>query len=147
MQSYPVTDSKSLATLQSFLQMNHLPFADVQLANSFYLLYYDEGELMGSIGLEWYDAHALLRSVAISEKWRGKGLGKAMVADILQEAKKANKEGVFLLTETAAPFFRQLGFTDFDRVQTPKAIQSSSEFSHVCPSSASLMFVSLTLEQ
>lgn len=144
MQSHPVTDSKSLTALQAFLQMNQLPFADVQLANSLYLLYYHDGELMGCIGLEWYGAHALLRSVAIAEKWRGKGRGKAMVEDILKEAKKANKEGVFLLTETAAPFFLQLGFTNFDRQHAPQAIRSSSEFSHVCPSSAQLMFAPLT---
>lgn len=144
MQSYQVTQPKSLTDLQAFLQVNQLPFADVQLANSFYLLYEQDGELIGSVGLEWYDEHALLRSVAIAEKWRGKGLGKKLVADALKEATKEKKEGVFLLTETAAPFFLQLGFTDFDRQQTPKAIQSSSEFSHVCPASARLMFARLT---
>ncbi len=144
MQFLQVTDSKSLSELQSFLQLNHLPFADVQLANSFYLLYYQQGELIGSIGLEWYGSNALLRSVAIAEKWRGKGLGKTMVTNIMNEAKKANKEGVFLLTETAAPFFLQLGFADYDRALAPPAIQSSSEFSHVCPSSARLMFARLT---
>jgi amino-acid N-acetyltransferase len=144
MESIQVNDPKLLSELQSFLQLNHLPFADVQIANSFYLLYYQQGELIGSIGLEWYESHALLRSVAIGEKWRGKGLGKTMVSDILNEAKKANKEGVFLLTETAAPFFLQLGFVDYDRALAPPAIQSSSEFSHVCPSSARLMFARIT---
>ncbi len=144
MQSLQVTDSKLLSELQSFLQVNHLPFADVQLANSFYLLYYQQGELIGSIGLEWYESHALLRSVAIGEKWRGKGLGKTMVSDILNEAKNANKEGVFLLTETAAPFFLQLGFIYYDRDKAPQAIKSSSEFSHVCPSSARLLFAPIT---
>ncbi len=135
-----------LLQLQSFLKENRLPFSDVQLENSHYLLFYENEELIGSIGLEWYQSYALLRSVAIAEKWRGKGLGKMMVAEILKEAKEAKKakmDGVFLLTETAAPFFLQIGFTDFDRQQTPEAIRSSSEFSHVCPASARLMYASI----
>jgi len=140
MQSRLVNTSEMLLQLQSFLKENRLPFSDVQLDNSHYLLFYENEKLIGSIGLEWYSSNALLRSVAIAEKWRGKGLGKMMVTEVLKDAKKAKMDGVFLLTETAAPFFLQLGFTDFDRQQAPVAIQSSSEFSHVCPASARLMF-------
>ena len=139
-QSRPVNNPEMQLQLQSFLKENRLPFSDVQIDDNHYLLFYQKEELIGSIGLEWYQSHTLLRSVAIAEKWRGKGLGKIMVAEILKDAKRAQMDGVFLLTETAAPFFLQLGFTDFDRKQAPPAIQSSGEFSQVCPASARLMY-------
>ena len=110
MQSYQVTQPKSLTDLQAFLQVNQLPFADVQLANSFYLLYEQDGELIGSVGFEWYDEHALLRSVAIAEKWRGKGQGKKIGGKRFKERKKKKKEGGVLLTERGAPFFLLLWF-------------------------------------
>jgi arsenate reductase (thioredoxin) len=44
-----------------------------------------------------------------------------------------------LLTETAEIFFARKGYHTVDRKDAPAEIQASSEFSHLCPSSAVLM--------
>ena len=90
--------------------------------------------IVGVAGLEAHGRDGLLRSVAVEAAHRRTGLGKALIADRLRTA--STLDGVYLLTTTAADFFRALGFTDAARDQAPAALRASSEFATVCPSSA-----------
>lgn len=94
----------------------------------------DAGKIVGVAGLETHGRDGLLRSVAVDPAHRHHGLGRALIADRLRAA--AHLDGVYLLTTTAAAFFRALGFTDAARDQAPAALRASSEFASVCPSTA-----------
>jgi amino-acid N-acetyltransferase len=87
-------------------------------------------------GLEVYGDVGLLRSVAVSPAAQGSGLGQLLVADRLHAARGQNLRAVYLLTTTAADYFRHLGFEETPRSGAPVPLLKSSEFSAVCPASA-----------
>lgn len=135
-----VKTNKELESLKKFLQVNQLPADDLQLKNSLLLTYYNADDtLVGSGGLEFYEGKALLRSLAVSPELRGQQLGKQIVQDLLQQAREAGMNDVYLLTQTAFFFFQKLGFTEVQRDLVPAEIKASSEFSQVCPSTAQVM--------
>jgi amino-acid N-acetyltransferase len=132
-----IREETEMDELRHFLKLNHLPHSDVKLQDSLYFTYRNhDGKLIGSGGLEFYDASALLRSLAIDESCRGLSLGKQMLHDLLAEAIKAEIKEVYLLTETAQGFFIKNGFQDVPRNEAPALLQASTEFAHVCPSTA-----------
>jgi amino-acid N-acetyltransferase len=98
-----------------------------------------EREPVGVGGVEVYGRFGLLRSVAVVEAWRGRDVGRAIVEDRLRWARERGLDAVYLLTETAAPFFERLGFQRVDRASFPPAVQASKEFSELCPGSAVAM--------
>jgi arsenate reductase (thioredoxin) len=98
-----------------------------------------DGVTLGCAGLERYGNDALLRSVAVTADARGSGIGIALVRDRLSAAKADSLRAVYLLTTTAPRFFRGLGFEPCERSAVPVAVQSSAEFSSICPSSATCM--------
>jgi len=97
------------------------------------------GQVAGCALLERYGRYGLLRSVAVEDGGRSRGLGRALVARVLTHAAATGIDEVLLLTETAAPFFARLGFLPVARVAVPVPIQASLEFASVCPSSAQAM--------
>lgn len=99
--------------------------------------------LVAVAGLETHDGAGLLRSVAVASSWRGAGVGRSLVDDRLAEAKARGLDSVYLLTTTAARFFRGLGFVDVPRASAPASLLASSEFSSTCPSSAMCLMKSL----
>ena len=135
-----VSSAKELNAMKDFLQVNQLPADDLHLDNSLLLTYYNADDaLMGTGGLEFYGSKALLRSLAVSPELRGQQLGKQIVNDLLQHARLAGIQEIYLLTETAFYFFQKLGFTEVLRDQVPEVIKASSEFTHLCPSTAQVM--------
>ena len=141
-----IQDPVALEKLQQFLKTNRLPFQDVKLEGSFYFTYQGEdNNIIGSGGLEVYGKHALLRSLAVDEKHRHQKIGIRMVNDLMEKAKSLQVENLFLLTETARSFFEKKGFEKIDRTEVPEELRNSSEFTTVCPSSATCMLYKLSL--
>ncbi len=142
---HAVESEKELESLKQFLRGNNLPAEDLSLSNSLFLAFYNTHEvLVGSGGLEYYDNLALLRSLAVSQELRGQQLGKEIVEKLLTEARNRNANEVYLLTQTASFFFQKLGFKPIERSQVPAAIQKSSEFASVCPTSAEVLKLNLS---
>lgn len=100
--------------------------------------------VVGTAGLEAHGDSGLLRSVAVSPGCQGGGLGKLLVHDRLAAAKERRLREVYLLTTTAAPFFRRLGFDQVPRSAVPAEVQASSEFSSVCPATAECLVKKLS---
>jgi len=93
----------------------------------------------GIVGVELLGVHALLRSLAVSEARRGKGVGRALVAQAERFARENRAHDLYLLTTTAQEFFERLGYVVVDRDEAPVAIRATTEFSQLCPSSSILM--------
>lgn len=98
-----------------------------------------DGLIVGAAGLEPAGTAALLRSVVVAERCRGNGLASRLVERLLADAAARSHEAVWLLTETAAPFFGRLGFTIAPRQAAPAALQETAEFSRLCPATATAM--------
>ncbi len=131
-----------LAGLAWFLEAANLPSAD--LADPGRLFFrFETNSLVGYGGLEGVGADRLLRSIVILADRRGHGLGRALVATLEQQARDLGVRRLHLLTTTAAPFFRALGYADADRGAAPPAVAASREFTALCPASAAYLVKAL----
>lgn len=99
------------------------------------------GHVVGVAGIERYEDVGLLRSVAVSPRYRSAGLARLLVNDRLSAARAVGIQRVFLLTTTAAPYFEKLGFTAAPRATAPGALAASVEFAHACPASATCLCI------
>lgn len=95
--------------------------------------------LVGAVGIERYGPDGLLRSLVVDPSRRGTGLGDALTRAAMKHAAARGLETVWLLTETAEPFFAARGFTRVPRETAPPAIAASHEFATACPASAAFM--------
>jgi protein-tyrosine-phosphatase/N-acetylglutamate synthase-like GNAT family acetyltransferase len=106
---------------------------------SAYIVARRQGSIVGVAAIERFGDAALLRSVAVEPSERGLGTGLALVANRLVAAKAAGTATAFLLTTTAAPYFKRFGFIEVTRTSAPSALQASPEFAALCPASATCM--------
>ena len=129
--------ARDLDDVLALLRWSDLPTAGVEDAfpRSYSVTRHD-GEVCGVAGLERYGDFGLLRSVAVRSTLRSGGLGRRLVEDRLVAARRQDLESVYLLTTTAAEYFRRLGFADHPRDDVPASVQRSPEFASICPSSA-----------
>lgn len=102
-----------------------------------------EGRVAGVAGLEVHGGDGLLRSVAVAEEWRGRGLGNVLTAEVLASARKEGLRAVYLLTDTAENYFPRLGFRRIARSEVPEPVTQSVEFRELCPASSTVMVTML----
>ena len=122
------------------LQEERLPVQDLADTRSVRLwVAEDGGRLVGAIGLEPHGDTGLLRSLVVAPSARGRGIGQELVAALEREARLAGVRQLVLLTQTAQPFFRALGYSVIARETVPDAVKASAEFRLLCPASAVCM--------
>jgi amino-acid N-acetyltransferase len=102
-----------------------------------------EASPVGVVGVERFGTCALLRSLAVAPEHRARGLGRQLVAHVEDAARAQGLQRLVLLTETAEPFFRALGYAVTSRGHVPEDVQRSAEFASLCPASAVCMSKSL----
>jgi amino-acid N-acetyltransferase len=95
--------------------------------------------VIGIAGLELYADGALLRSVCVAAGSKGAGVGRQLVEATMRMAADRAISSLYLLTTTADDYFSRFGFERIERRQVPLSVQSSVEFTSVCPSSATVM--------
>ncbi len=127
------------AALRAFLSAAGLPWTDVSAAHQDYLLAHSGQALAGTVGLEVHGPSALLRSLAVAEPLRGRGLGSALFERALAHAALRGVEVLYLLTLTAERFFAARGFERIERSGVPPDVAGSQEFRSLCPASATCM--------
>lgn len=88
-----------------------------------------DGALVGAAGLERWGSFGLLRSVAVAEVQRGKGIAEALIAERLCIAKFDALTAVYLLTTGADRYFEQFGFVTVDRATLPAVLGASAQMS------------------
>lgn len=116
-----------------------LDFSDLKQPNIRLFRFEENGQTMGVGGLEVFNDHALLRSVAVKKELQGKGLGKEMVAQIEQAARESGIKSFYLLTNTAPEFFRSIGYQQIDRNDFAEPLKQTAQFAGLCPVSAVCM--------
>lgn len=116
-----------------------LPIAGARENLSHFIVCEDGREICGCVGAEVYGTAALLRSLAVRDASRGRGIGQALVDRALARLKAHDAASVALLTTTADAFFAKLGFEKIARAELPAALQASQEFQGACPAGATAM--------
>lgn len=103
----------------------------------------DDGKRVGVAGIEHCGDVGLLRSVAVEASVRGVGYGTELCTTLIERARAAGVDELYLLTTTAESLFADLGFERIDRAAAPEQIRQTEEFSDHCPDSATCMRLSL----
>jgi N-acetylglutamate synthase-like GNAT family acetyltransferase len=128
------------STAVALLQAQGLPISDItdeRLEHFFFVG--SDGPPTGLVGLELYGTDALLRSLIVVADARCKGLGSMLVDHAEQYAATRSVRSIYLLTTTAAAFFRRLGYKRIERSQAPAAIERTRQFAGLCPESSAFM--------
>ena len=136
---YTVASESETNAIVELLANSHLPVSDLNAGERTFLSATSSGKLIGCVAVETYEDSGLLRSLAVTEEFRGKGIGKKLVEEAESWAKSNNLKCLYLLTTTASGFFPKLGWTIAERSAAPDSIKNSSEFASVCPSTAVFM--------
>lgn len=121
------------------LQEAGLPTEDLADARSVDFLVVREKAIVGVVGIERAGAHALLRSLAVTETGRGRGLGRSLVEAAHELAASSGIAALHLLTTSADGFFDRCGYARLDRNDAPEEIRRTRQFSSLCPASSVLM--------
>lgn len=132
-----------IPTIEKILQKENLPYQDVKAENIQFYRAFSNADFVGIVGLENYSNVALLRSMIVFDKFRNKGYGRRIVMQILEEATAKGIKEIFILTTTAKDFFEHLGFEVMERENVPHDIKSTTEFTSLCPASATCMHINL----
>jgi amino-acid N-acetyltransferase len=127
------------AKVIALLASEKLPTDDLPQTLENFVVAKQGEELIGVAGIEIYDGNGLLRSVAVSAAYRGKGIANQLLDNVEDLAADRSIQAIFLLTETAPEYFSKKGYQKITRAEVPAEVQQSTEFSHVCPQSAIVM--------
>ena len=106
-----------------------------------------DGWIIGCAGLERYGAFGLLRSVAVSSDAGRRGMGSALVRQLLRDARASSVRDLYLLTTTASEWFPRFGFSVIPRNSLPGVLEDSEELRGACPGTAVTMKLALSPEE
>lgn len=95
--------------------------------------------ISGVVGVELKGNVGLLRSLAVAEAHRCRGLATRLVNKIEAYARSKKVDTLYLLTLTAEDFFSARGYHKTDRSSAPPALQATTEFKGICPQTAVCM--------
>ena len=130
---------RDLPAVERLLAASQLPLDGVREALPTFVVAEWGDDIVGVAGLEVCCDNALLRSVAVADAWRSRGLGRALVSRVVSDAEARGIRALYLLTTTAERYFPSFGFREITRAEVPQDIRETSEFTSACPSSATVM--------
>ncbi|UCH87822.1 MAG: N-acetyltransferase [Dehalococcoidia bacterium] len=111
-----------VSSLASLGEMLPRPLAEIYEQLRDFLVVRDDGRLVACAALHimWEDL-AEIRSVAVLDEWRDKGVGAQLVESCLEEARALGITTVFALTRQPN-FFERLGFHQADVMALPRKV-------------------------
>jgi N-acetylglutamate synthase-like GNAT family acetyltransferase len=109
----------------------------VGLVDDGHVLLAADADVVGCVALEPAGTQILLRSLAVAAHRRGEGLGRRLV-DTALAAVPPDAE-VWALTETAAAFLADHGFTRVDRATITGPVTMTDLWTTACPATAVAM--------
>jgi glycerol-1-phosphatase len=86
-----------------------------------------DGDVVATSAADVREEDAYLRSVAVREALRGTRVGMLTVATVVRNIRRRGARRLWLVTETAAPFFERLGFARVERAALPRWIADRSD--------------------
>ncbi|HJT17267.1 MAG TPA: arsenic resistance N-acetyltransferase ArsN2 [Thermoanaerobaculia bacterium] len=131
--------SADLEAIKELLELNDLPVAGVDDHWKTFIVARDGVQIVGCGGSEAYRNAALIRSIAVAPSHRSRGVGRQIVRQLLDRLSALGVREFYLLTTTAADYFRKRGFKKCDRDEVNPQLLASREFQDACPASATVM--------
>ncbi|MHB9143645.1 MAG: arsenic resistance N-acetyltransferase ArsN2 [Paludibacter sp.] len=140
---YGLAREEDAEAIVALLRINNLAVSDLGVGNRVFLVALLAEKTIGCVAVEVYGDAGLLRSLAVNNDFRGKGIGKRLVTEAETWCRNNGLKSLYLLTTTADGFFPKIGWHITERSSVPEGITLSSEFSSVCPSTAVCMMKEL----
>jgi amino-acid N-acetyltransferase len=137
---------RDLPSIRVLMQADQLPDGDVADHLATFLVGEQAGSFVAAGGFEVLGSSGLLRSVAVTHRYRGRGWGQRLVGRLLLQARALGLADLYLLTTTAQDFFARFGFRPVPREAAPPRVRGTRQFTISCPASATLMYLDLTQE-
>jgi amino-acid N-acetyltransferase len=125
--------------IEDLLRSSGLPVEGARAHLDHFYVARDTGKIAGMIGLEPYGGDGLLRSLAVRESHRSKGIGSMLYNHLVSQARSEGIRRLVLLTTTAEAYFSARGFKAVPSDTVRGAIRESAEFKGACPASATCM--------
>lgn len=130
--------------LQHLLKSDQLCFNDInEKAVHLFEVHLDD-ELVGYFGYELFKSQALFRSMVVVPRVRNKGYGSLIWNQAKEQMVIEGISDVYLLTNSAAPFFSKLGFEEIVRATAPEPILATTEFKEFCPADSICMKIKIS---
>ena len=136
-------EPRDWSQLTALLTRHNLPLDGLDAHTDATLVARQGDSVVGSAALELYGAYALLRSVAVAPEQQGQGIAARLLDAVETRARQHGVRALYLLTETAAPYFARRGFAPIARDEVDPAVTASVEFTNACPASAQAMRLNL----
>lgn len=136
--------STDLAEILALLEQLELPTAGVGDHLGTFVVVRDGERLVGCGGAEAYQFAALIRSIAVDPAYRSRGVGRRVVRELLDRLASRGLREFYLLTATAADYFKRRGFKTIDRDEVHPQLLASEEFKGACPDTAVCMRLVMT---
>jgi amino-acid N-acetyltransferase len=128
-----------LPAITEILTASKLPAADIGDHLSSFVVLEADGAIAAVGGAELFPTVALLRSLAVAPRYRGRGVAGAICDRLEAEAFRRGVAALYVLTETAESFFAYRGYVRVSRADAPPEIAATKQFSGLCSTSAVLM--------
>lgn len=128
-----------LPAVERLLTASGLPLDGVREALPAFVVAEAGEDVVGVAGLEVCCDNALLRSVAVADAWRSRGVGRTLVTHVIADAESRGIHALYLLTTTADRYFPSFGFRQVTRDEVPEDVRATAEFRSACPASATVM--------
>ncbi len=128
-----------LSAIKGILSNVGLPYEDVGEHLDNFFVARQGNAVIGTVGMEVYNGAALLRSLAVEESQRNKGIAKSLYNKLVEHIESKGIQQVSLLTTTAEQYFARLGFEKVRQENIPAFVKNTKEYRLYCPSHAVCM--------
>ncbi len=128
-----------LPMVRALLSENALPDEDVGEHIGHFILAWNNGTLVGTVGVELLGTDGLLRSLCVSTSYRNRGIASELCNRIEEYVRNAGVNRLYLLTTTAKFFFARRGYSVCARESVPPEVEGTAEFRFLCPCTAVCM--------
>jgi amino-acid N-acetyltransferase len=126
--TFSMASRNDLPVVRELLSENGLPDEDVCEHIEHFLLAWDNGTLVGTVGVELLGTDGLLRSLCVSSTYRNRGIASELCNRIEAYARNAGVRRLDLLTTTAKDFFARRDYSVCTRESVLLAVQGTAEF-------------------
>lgn len=137
-------DEEEREELKNLLSSNQLCYNDINDKGVHLFGVQLKDENIGFFGYELFENLALFRSMVVVPEARNKGYGVLVWHQAKEKLVAEGVKEVYLLTNTAAPFFSKQGFTEVARTSAPEPISTTTEFKEFCPADSVFMKINLS---
>ncbi len=141
---YREAEESDIQSIRELICSSGLPSSDVDGKSQKIFVVESDGRIVAVGGIEKLGDVALVRSIAVAPEYRKNGIASSIYQLLEEYARSSEVEELYLITESAKEYFQKLGFTEQERKTTPCLIKQTSQFSELCPSSATVMVKALS---